>query len=78
MRDAHLVREVARDLGLLGALDVLVGAVVVWDQADLLAVEDARANLAHGLDGDGRRYVVREHEVEVALDELAGGSGSCG
>jgi hypothetical protein len=33
--DAHLVREVARDLGLLGALDVLVGAVVVGHEEDL-------------------------------------------
>ena len=70
--DLVLVGKVARHLGLLGALDVLVGAVVVGDQADAVAVKDARANLAHGLDGDGRRDVVGQHEVQVALHELPG------
>ena len=70
--DLMLVGKVARHLGLLGALDVLVGAVVVRDQADAVAVKDARANLAHGLDGDGRRDVVGQHEVQVALHELPG------
>ena len=72
VRDAVLVREVPGHLGLLGRLDVLVGRVVVGDEKDLLAVEDACADLAHGLDGDGCRDVVGEDTVEVALDELAG------
>ena len=72
VRDVVLVGEVAGDLGLLGALDVLIGAVMVGHQADAVAVEDPGADLAHVLDGDGRRDVVGEHEVEVALDKLPG------
>jgi len=72
VRDAELVREVPGHLGLLGRLDVLVRRIVVGDEKDPLAVEDAGADLAHGLDGDGRRDVVGEDAVEIALDELAG------
>ena len=70
--DLVLMGKVARNLGLLGALDVLVGRVVVGHEADLLAVEHAGADFAHRLDGDGRGDVVGEDQVEVALDELAG------
>ena len=72
VRDALLAGEVARYLGLLGALDVLVRRVVVGHEADAVRVEHVLASqLAERLDGDGRGDVVRQHEVQVALDELA-------
>ncbi len=65
--------ELAHHLGLLGALDVLVRRVVVGNQRDLLGIPDlVDADLAELLDRDRRRDVVGEHEVEIALDELAG------
>ena len=69
--NALLACEVAHDLGLLGALDVLVGHVVVGHERDLLRVEHALdADLAELLDGDGGGDVVGEHEVEIAFDQL--------
>jgi len=70
--DGVLVGEVARHLGLLGGLDVLVGRVVVRHEEDAVLVKDTCAYLVHGLDGNGRGDVVGEDAVEVALDELAG------
>ena len=72
MGNALLAHEIAHDLRLFGALDVLVGHVVVGHEHHLVGVEHRFADLAHGLDGDGRRHVVGEHEVQVALDELPG------
>ena len=69
--DPHLMREVARDLRLLGALDVLVRAVVVGHEENLGPIEDASAKLADRLDRDRCRDVICEHAVEVALDELS-------
>ena len=69
--DMLLVGEVAHLLGLLGALDVLVGRVVVGHEAHAVGVEDLLGpQLAKDVDGDGRGDVVGEHEVEVALHEL--------
>ena len=72
VRDALLVGKVAHLLGLLGALDVLVGRVVIGNEAHAVAIEHlGRAELAEDVDGNGRRDVVREHEVQIALYELA-------
>ena len=71
--DALFVCKVAHLLGLLGALDVLVGRVVIGHETHALRVEDTLGpQLAEDVDGDGRRDVVGKHEVEVALDELSG------
>ena len=65
--------EVAHLLGLLGALDVLVGRVMVGHEAHAVAVEYlGRTELAEHVDGDGRRDVVGQHDIDIALDELAG------
>ena len=70
--DALLAREVAHDLGLLGALDVLVGDVMVGHERDLRGIEHLLdADLAEFLDGDGGRDVVGQHEVKIAFDQLA-------
>ena len=69
--DLMLMGKIARDLGLLGTLDVLVGRVMVGHEANPLAVKHSSTNLAHRLDGDGSRNVVGEHQVEVALNQLA-------
>ena len=45
---------------------------MIGNQADALAVEHAGADLAHGLDGNGSRDVVGEHQVQIALHELTG------
>ena len=66
-----LMGKITRDLGLLGTLDVLVGRVMVGHEANPLAVKNSSTNLAHRLDGDGGRNVVGEHQVEVALNQLA-------
>ena len=69
--DALLAREIAHDLGLLGALDVLVRHVVIGHEGDLRGIEHALdADLAELLDGDGGGDVVGEHEVEIAFDQL--------
>ena len=69
--DALLAREVAHDLGLLGALDVLVGDVMVGNEGDLLGIEHLLdADLAELFDGDGGGDVVGQHEVEIAFDQL--------
>jgi len=72
VRDAELAGELPYDLGLLGRLDVLVRRVVVRDQSDLVRIEHGvDADLAELADGDRGGDVVGEHQVEVALDELA-------
>ncbi len=70
MGDALLAGEVAHDLRLLGALDVLVRHVMVGHQQNALWVEHLVGNLSHRFDGDGGRYIIGQHEVEVALDKL--------
>lgn len=71
--DLLLMGKIAHLLGLLGALDVLVGRVVVGHQADAIAIEYALgAQLAEHIDGDGRGDIVRKDYVEVALDQLSG------
>ena len=71
VRDALLAGEFAHLLGLLGALDVLVGNVMVGHQGDLGRVEHLLdADLLEVLDRDGRRDVVGKHEVEIAFDQL--------
>ena len=71
--DLLLMGKIAHLLGLLGALDVLVGRVVVGHQANAIAIEYALgAQLAEHIDGDGRGDIVREDYVEVALDQLSG------
>lgn len=71
--DLLLMGKIAHLLGLLGALDVLVGRVVVGHQADAIAIEYALgAQLAEHIDGDGCGDVVGEDYVEVALDQLSG------
>ncbi len=65
--------EVAHPLGLPGALDVLVGGVVVGHEAHPRAVEHlGRAQVLEDPDGDGCGDVVGEGDVEVALHELPG------
>ena len=69
--DVLVVREITHLLGLLGALDVLVGRIVVRHQAHAIAVEDVPgAQLVEDVDGDRRGDVVGEHQVQVALDQL--------
>ena len=69
--DALLAREVAHDFSLLGALDVLVGDVVVGNEGDLRGIKHPlNADLAELLDGDGGRDVVGQHKVEIAFDQL--------
>ena len=69
--DTLLAREIAHDLGLLGALDVLVGDVMVGHERDLRGIEHLlNANLAEFFDGDGGGNVVGQHEVEIAFDQL--------
>ena len=73
MGDLLLMGEVTHLFGLLGALDVLVGRVVVRHQAHAVAVEHlGGAQLVEHVDRDGRGDIVREHEVQIALYELAG------
>ena len=68
-----LVGKIAHLLGLLGALDVLVGRIVVGHEAHAVAVEDlGGAQLMEHVDGDRRGDVVCQHDVQIALDELAG------
>jgi len=74
VRDLLRPGEHAHQLGLLGALDVLVGRVVVGNERHLGRVPDAfHADLGKLTDGDGCRHVVGEHQVQIALDELTGG-----
>ena len=69
--DTLLAREIAHDLGLLGALDVLVGDVVIGDESDLRRIEHLLdADLAELFDGNGGGDVVGQHEVEIAFDQL--------
>ena len=68
-----LVRKVAHLLGLLSALDILVGRVMVGHQAHAVAVKDlGGTQLAKNVDGDGRRDVVCQHQVKITLNKLAG------
>ncbi len=70
--NALLAREIAHDLGLFGALDVLVGDVMVGHEGNLFGIEHLLdADLAEFLHGDGGGDVVGEHEVEIAFDQLA-------
>jgi len=69
--------ELADDLGLLGGLDVLVGCVVVRHEGDLGGIPHAlNADLRELADGDRSRDVVGEHDIEAALDKLAGQTSS--
>ena len=68
-----LASEIAALLALLGALDVLVGSIMVGDQSDFRRVENLLyADLLELFDGDGCGNVVGKNEVKVALDQLAG------
>ena len=74
--DSLFPRERPHRGALRGGLDVLVGGEVVGDERDLLAVEHAFApELRELLDGDRRRDVVPEDEVEFRHDQLAGAEG---
>ena len=73
MGDTLLTGKIARHLGLFGALNVLVGYVVVGNQSDLGRIETLfYADLLEFLNGDGCGNVVGKNEVKVALDQLAG------
>ena len=64
--------EIARGLAQLGGLDVLARRVVVQHDGDFILVEHAgEAGFVKHADGDGGRYVVAEHEVELCLNQVA-------
>ena len=57
---------------LRGRLDILVRREVVWHQRDLRAVEHSLApELRELADGDWRRDVVRQHEIELCHHQFA-------
>ena len=73
VRNALLFGEIADDLGLLGALDILVRYVMVGYECDLGRIEyRTGADLLELLDGDRRGYIVGKHQIEIAFDELTG------
>ena len=73
VNDLLRLRERSHRGALRGGLDVLVGREVVGDERHLFAVEHARAaELREFPDGDGRRDVVAENEIEPRHDQFAG------
>ena len=64
--------EIARGLAQLGGLDVLARRVVIQHDGDFILVEHAgEAGFVKHADGDGSRYVIAEHEVELCLNQVA-------
>ena len=72
MDDLLFARKGAHVLRHLGGLDVLVRREVIRHQRDLRGVKDLLgAHLLKFVDGDRRRDVVAEHEIELAHQQLA-------
>ena len=70
--DAVPAGELPALLGLLGALDVLVGDEVVQDDVHSRLVEDvAKARLLKLVDGHRGGDVVAQDDVQVRLDQLS-------
>ena len=68
--DPLLLRKLAHELCLLGALDVLVRRVMVRNENHARRIKDLVAYLTTHVDGNGRRNVVGMYDVHLALDEL--------
>ena len=85
MLDAHLAHivEVADAvsagklpalLALLGGLDVLIGDKMVQHDGDLILIENAlKAGLLELVDRHGSGDVVAQDDIQLCLDQLAGG-----
>ena len=81
--DAVSAGELPALLGLLGALDVLVGDEVIQNDVHPGLVENiAKARLFKLVDGNRGGDVVAQHDVQLCIDELAcldlGKTGMCG
>ncbi len=70
MRDALIMSEIAHDLRLLGALDVLVGHVMIRDEDHLILVEHGIRYLRARPNGKGSRHIIGKDQVQIAFDEL--------
>ena len=72
IEDIVLIGKLAALLGLLRALDVLVGDKVIQHDGDVLFVEHAvEPGLFKLVDGNGSGDIIAQHDVELGVDELA-------
>ena len=69
--DTLLLRKLAHELCLLGALDVLVRRVMIRNENHACRIKDLVAYLTAHVDGDGCRNVIGMYDIHPALDELA-------